>query len=275
MADRRSAVNEQEGYGCRMVMAVTQSNNSSTPDDGSTGGLNWQSFGVTHVGKVRKHNEDSFLERPDLGLWVVADGMGGHSAGDVASQMIVENLDQLRENASLPTFVDEVENKLLEVNQQLLEKSTQGEKRLTIGSTVAALIAYRDLGVFIWAGDSRLYRRRDDRLQQLSTDHSQVELYVEQGLITREEATNHPHGNMITRAVGASDELFLDMDMCSLQVGDRFLLCSDGLTKHVTDLEIRDLLGEGTAEEAANNLIGLTLTRRAADNVTVIVVDII
>lgn len=256
-------------------MAVTDSNQNHAADDGSAGGLSWQSSGITHAGKVRKHNEDSFLERPDIGLWAVADGMGGHTAGDVASQMIVDSLKQVQDRGTLPQFVNEVEDKLLEVNQQLIHKSTQGDKRLTIGSTVAALLVYRDLGVFIWAGDSRVYRRRDDRLQQLSTDHSQVELYVEQGLITREEATNHPHGNMITRAVGAADELYLDMDMCSLQAGDRFLLCSDGLTKHVTDLEIRDLLAEGSTEEAANNLIELTLTRRAADNVTVIVVDII
>ncbi|MDZ7736356.1 MAG: protein phosphatase 2C domain-containing protein [Gammaproteobacteria bacterium] len=256
-------------------MAITEPNQNSAAGDANSGGLSWQSCGITHVGKVRKHNEDSLLERPDIGLWVVADGMGGHSAGDVASQMITDSLKRVHEGTTLPRFVDEVEDKLLEVNKRLLEKSTEGDQHLTIGSTVVALIAHRDMGVFIWAGDSRIYRRRDDRLQQLSTDHSQVELYVEQGLISREEATNHPHGNMITRAVGAADELFLDMDMCGLRAGDRFLLCSDGLTKHVTDLEIRDLLAEGSTEEAANNLIELTLARRAADNVTVIVVDII
>ncbi len=261
-------------------MAVTEPNQNNPAGGTSTeaagnSDLSWQSFGLTHVGKVRKHNEDSFVDRADIGLWVVADGMGGHSAGDVASQMIVDSLGNVTAGSSLPQMVTEIEDRLLNVNSRLLEKSTEGDKRLTIGSTVVAFLAYRDLGVFIWAGDSRLYRRRDDRLQQLSTDHSQVELYVEQGLISREEATNHPHGNMITRAVGAADELYLDMDMCGLQSGDRFLLCSDGLSKHVTDLEIRDMLADGSAEEAANNLLELTLTRKAADNVTVIVVDII
>lgn len=256
-------------------MAVDYYHHYSTANEGTMGELKWQSHGITHVGKVRKHNEDSFVERPEIGLWAVADGMGGHSAGDVASQMIVDYLKEVQQSASLPELVNAVEDRLLTVNQQLLQKAMEGEKRLTIGSTVAALLAWQDLGIFIWAGDSRVYRRRDDRLQQLTTDHSQVELYVEQGLISREEASNHPHGNMITRAVGAAEDLYLDMDMCSLQSGDRFLLCSDGLTRHVTDLEIRDLLGEGTAEEAANHLIELTLTRRAADNVTVIVVDII
>jgi len=259
-------------------MAVTESNQDGTAGDTGSTGLRWQSCGITHPGKVRKHNEDSMLERPDIGdigLWVVADGMGGHSAGDVASQMITESLKRVHEGTSLPRFVDEVEDKLLEVNQRLIEKSTEGDQRLTIGSTVVSLIAYRDLGIFIWAGDSRIYRRRDGRLQQLSTDHSQVELYVEQGLISREEASTHPHGNMITRAVGAADDLYLDMDMCTLRAGDRFLLCSDGLTKHVTDLELRDLLADGSPEEVANQLIELTLARRATDNVTVILVDII
>ncbi len=255
-------------------MSATESNDN-TVNGSQSAGLSWQSYGISHVGKVRKLNEDAFLERPDIGLWAVADGMGGHAAGDVASQMIVDNLQQVHEDASLAVLIDEIEDKLIDANKRLVEKATEGDKRQTIGSTVVALITYRDFGVFIWAGDSRLYRRRDERLQQLSTDHSQVEIYVEQGLITREEATDHPHGNMITRAVGADGELFLDMDMCGLRAGDRFLLCSDGLTKHVTDLEIRDLLGEGSTEQAATNLIELTLTRKAADNVTAIVVDIL
>ncbi len=254
-------------------MAATDSETNKTGGDPVTG-LSWQSYGISHVGKVRKLNEDAMLERPDIGLWVVADGMGGHAAGDVASQMIVDSLKRVHEGSTLPEFIDEIEDKLIDVNRQLIEKANEGDKPQTIGSTVVSLITYRDYGVFIWAGDSRLYRWRDDRLQQLSTDHSQVEIYVEQGLITREEATNHPHGNMITRAVGAADELFLDMDMCGLRKGDRFLLCSDGLTKHVTDLEIRDILATGSTEETTNHLIELTLKRRANDNVTAIVVDI-
>lgn len=214
------------------------------------------------------------LERPDVGLWVVADGMGGHSAGDVASQMIVDALASIEETESMPDFVDAIEDRLMEVNRQLLEMARTGAKKLTIGSTVVALVAHGDLGLFLWAGDSRLYRQRAGRLQQLSTDHSQVELYVEQGLIRRDQASSHPHGNMITRAVGANEELFLDMDLCGLKPGDRFLLCSDGLTKHVTDLEMRDLLPEGDLHEVCNRFIDLTLARGATDNVTVVAVDI-
>ena len=109
----------------------------------------------------------------------------------------------------------------------------------------------------------------------MTPDHSQVEQYVERGLITREEATEHPHANMITRAVGASDDLFLDMDIQTMETGDRYLLCSDGLTKHVSDLEMEEILQEkDDTEESCQTLIDMTLERGAGDNVTVIVVDI-
>jgi serine/threonine protein phosphatase PrpC len=237
--------------------------------------LSWRSHGITNVGRVRKLNEDALLERPEMGLWLVADGMGGHSAGEVASQMIVDNLKKVHEGITLDRFIDDVEDKLLKVNEKLLEKSRETTKRNTIGSTVVVFIAYQNYCVYMWAGDSRLYRLRDGRLRQMTTDHSQVELYVEQGLISREEAQVHPHGNMITRAVGATDELFLDMDIQTMHHGDRYLLCSDGLTKHLVDFEIEDILGDNTGtEETCKDLVDLTLERGAGDNVTAIVVDV-
>ncbi|MDX1519414.1 MAG: protein phosphatase 2C domain-containing protein, partial [Gammaproteobacteria bacterium] len=219
--------------------------------------------------------EDSLLERPEMGLWLVADGMGGHSAGDVASQMIVDNLKKIHEGISLDRYIDDVEDRLLKVNEKLLQKSRETTKRNTIGSTVVVMIAYLNYCVYLWAGDSRLYRLRKGILRQMTTDHSQVELYVEQGLISREEAAVHPHGNMITRAVGATDELYLDMDIQTMQAGDRYLLCSDGLTKHLVDFEIEDILKEEEdTEETCKVLIDLTLERGAGDNVTAIVVDV-
>lgn len=239
-----------------------------------TKALSWSSFGISDTGKVRKHNEDSMLERPEIGLWVVADGMGGHAAGDVASQMIVSSLKKVHEGIELNRMINDIEDRLIEVNKRLIDKANQSAKRTTIGSTVVAMVAYQKYCIYMWAGDSRLYRLRDDELRQVTTDHSQVELYVEKGLISREEAAVHPHGNMITRAVGATDELFLDMDIQEMQRKDRYLLCSDGLTKHITDFEIQDILGEGTNKETCRTLIDLTLERGAGDNVTVIVVDI-
>jgi serine/threonine protein phosphatase PrpC len=136
------------------------------------------------------------------------------------------------------------------------------------------MLAYDRYCVYIWAGDSRLYRLRGGRLSRITTDHSQVELYIEQGLISRDEAHAHPHGNMITRAVGAMDELHLDMGIQEMESGDRYVLCSDGLTKHIPDLELQDQLKEGDATECCKRLIEVVLSRGAGDNVTAIVVDI-
>ena len=239
-----------------------------------TSGFSWSSTAISNVGRVRKHNEDSMLERPEIGLWAVADGMGGHAAGDVASQMIVASLKKVHEGVALNRYVNDIEDRILEVNQKLIDKANESARKVTIGSTVVILLTYGKYFLYIWAGDSRLYRLRDGQLRQMTTDHSQVEMYVERGLITREEAATHPHGNMITRAVGATQDLYLDMDMQELQKKDRFMLCSDGLTKHVPDLEIESILKQGTHEECCTKLINLTLERGAGDNVTTIVVDI-
>jgi len=227
---------------------------------------------LTHVGLVRKINEDSYLDRPDAGLWVIADGMGGHTAGDVASQLIVSALEKVEPGETLSGFVESIEDALLSVNQQLIAMSSQTQQ--TSGSTVVALLAYETVCVVIWAGDSRAYRLRNGELTQLTNDHSHIELYVEQGLITREEAALHPAGNLITRAVGAAPELYLEMDIDRLAEGDRYLLCSDGLDKHVTQAEIGPILGSGDPQSAAKQLIELTLSRGAADNVSVAVIEV-
>jgi protein phosphatase len=236
--------------------------------------LSWVSTAITDTGKMRKLNEDSMLDQPEIGLWVVADGMGGHSAGEMASQMIVSSLDKVSEGAELKHIINDIEDSLIEVNRSLIDKANELQKRTTIGSTVVVMLAYDKYCTYIWAGDSRLYRLRDGDLRQMTTDHSQVELYVQKGLISREEAAIHPHGNMITRAVGATDDLFLDMDIQEMQTNDRYLLCSDGLTKHVSDSEIEDILASGTHEQSCKTLIDLTLERGATDNVTAIVVEI-
>jgi len=232
------------------------------------------SHGITDVGKARRHNEDALLERSDIGLWVVADGMGGHSKGDVASQMIVDAMKKVHEGVKLESCIDDIEDRLLEVNQKLVARARESEKKTTIGSTVVLLLAYGKYCLYAWAGDSRLYRLREDKLRQMTTDHSQVEVYVEQGLISREEAAVHPHGNMITRAVGAAEVLYLDMDIQEMKSGDRYLLCSDGLTKHTNDMEFEQMLQKGTPEECCKAMISQTLERGAGDNVTAIVVDV-
>jgi serine/threonine protein phosphatase Stp1 len=246
----------------------------STSTQQSKSTLSWHSHGITNVGKVRKHNEDSLLERTEAGMWVVADGMGGHDGGDVASQMIVNSLKKVHEGISLERYIDDVEDRLIDVNKKLIVKASQSSKRTTIGSTVVMMLAYDKYCIYMWAGDSRLYRLRNGELRQMTTDHSQVEQYIEQGLISREEAAVHPHGNMITRAVGATQSFFLDMDIQEMKKGDRYLLCSDGLTKHILDHEFQEALSSGDNDVVCKELIDLTLERGAGDNVTAIIIDI-
>ncbi len=242
--------------------------------DKTTQPFAWNSFGMTDVGKARRCNEDSILHRPEAGIWVVADGMGGHAAGDVASQLIVSSLEQLDKDLALEETINKIEDSLLIVNKQLIAKAAEAKKRTTIGSTIVMMVTFTKYCVYFWAGDSRLYRLRDGNLRQMTRDHSQVEEYVDQGLMNREEAAQHPHGNMITRAVGASRNLFLDTDIQEMQAGDRYLLCSDGLTRHTQDFEFQDLLQHGSPEEICKEMIELTLERGARDNVTAVVIDI-
>ena len=247
---------------------------SDTTDQNDTKTFSWNSYGKTDVGKARKLNEDSMLIRPDVGMWAVADGMGGHEAGDVASQMVVSTLNEIQLGSSLEKYINDIEDALVNVNKKLIEIAHQGEKPTTCGSTVVVMLAYEKYCAFLWAGDSRLYRIRDNKIIQLTTDHSQVQLYVEQGLISKDEAESHPHANMITRAVGATEDFVLDVDMQEMKKGDRYLLCSDVLTKHIPDLDFEKMLAKGDVEKKCSELIDLTLARGAKDNVTAVLVDI-
>ena len=247
---------------------------SDTTNQNHTKSFSWNSYGNTDVGKARKLNEDSMLVRPDVGMWAVADGMGGHEAGDVASQMVVSALNEIQLGSSLEKYINDIEDALVAVNKKLIEIAHQGEKPTTCGSTVVVMLAYEKYCAFLWAGDSRLYRIRDNKIIQLTTDHSQVQLYVEQGLISKDEAESHPHANMITRAVGATEDFVLDVDMQEMEKGDRYLLCSDGLTKHIPDFDFEKMLAKGDVEKKCNELIDLTLARGAKDNVTAVLVDI-
>jgi serine/threonine protein phosphatase PrpC len=236
--------------------------------------LTWTSAARSHVGTVRKINEDAYLSVPELGLWVVADGMGGHEAGEVASHLIVETLGQLSPPSNWERFFNNVETQLRNANQRLRDESVQHYHNRIIGSTVAILLAYEGRGACLWVGDSRVYRLRNTRLQQLTRDHSHVQELLDQGLIEPEEAQNHPLSNVITRALGSAEDLRIDNVTFSLRVGDTFLLCSDGLTKAVTDEEIITLLSSEDSEEAVQALIHSALVRQANDNVTAVVVHV-
>ncbi len=233
--------------------------------------LHWSSAAKTHVGIVRKLNEDACLELAGHGIWAVADGMGGHAAGDFASQSVVAALAAIPESASLGALVGEVHQRLQAVNQKLSEEAGKRREQV-IGSTVAVLLAYGNHAVSVWAGDSRIYRYRQGELAQLTRDHSQVEELVAQGLITREQAEHYPASNVITRAVGVADNLELDSDMFEVKEGDVFLLCSDGLYNEVQEHEMKEMLAAADCQYACDLLIERALARGARDNVTVVVV---
>ena len=234
--------------------------------------MRWNSRAISHVGAVRKNNEDAYLHRPDLGLWVVADGMGGHAAGDVASQTVVECLTQMPANGNLSAMVDAVEDRLLEANRRLLALAVNQHQR-TIGSTAVALLARGKYAACLWAGDSRVYRVRGKRVERMTQDHAMVEDLVSSGLMSRDEAVSHPQANRITRAIGAMPGLFVDVEIFALEPDDIYVLCSDGLYKELTDAEIGKTLNGN--EQSVDALINLALERRARDNVTVIAVRFI
>ncbi|MCZ6830241.1 MAG: protein phosphatase 2C domain-containing protein [Gammaproteobacteria bacterium] len=233
----------------------------------------WVSAGDTNVGNVRKINEDAILDLPQHGLWVVADGMGGHHAGDLASSSIVNALSQISVNDEQAQFVDLVEDHIKRVNYELYTLSKQGGSDSVIGSTVAALVALDGYGVCIWAGDSRVYRLRNFELEQLTVDHSEVEELIAEGALHRSKADGHPGENIITRAVGGEENLNLEMKLVPLKHGDRYLLCSDGLYKDVSADEIGKIMADGNTADVTRNLLACALSRRCADNVSVIAVD--
>ena len=226
----------------------------------------------THVGHRRKLNEDALLSRPDLNLWAVADGMGGHDAGEVASAMVVEGLGAIAPGLATGAQAEAVRAALQDVNARLREMGGEGPRPRTIGSTVVALTA--DAGGYVcqWAGDSRGYMARAGALTQLTRDHSLVQQLVDLGELTPEEAEGHPDGNVITRAVGADPALEVESVTGDLAPGDAFLLASDGLTRLVTRAELLAALQDTDLEAAAERLLTACLDRGAPDNVSFVMV---
>jgi serine/threonine protein phosphatase PrpC len=235
-------------------------------------GFTWRSAVATATGNVRTHNEDAVLELPDVGVWVVADGMGGHKAGDVASGMIVKALGELRAHSRPSALVDDIEDRLSEVNRQLHRASMDGKSMC--GSTVAVLIAMGRHVICLWAGDSRIYRSREGVLTQLTRDHSETQEMLDEGLISPEAAAQKEVSNVITRAVGGMAELYLDIQIGELRNNDKYLLCSDGLYRELNDEAlVRSLNGMDPAR-MCNGLIRQALAGPCRDNVSAVVVAV-
>lgn len=231
------------------------------------------SHAQTHKGLVRKLNEDACLDLADSGVWLVADGMGGHAAGDIASQLVVDTVKvavQRTSEVSLQLLTDS----LHQANQELCRYSEQHLQGHTAGSTVVVLMVDKLHYHFLWAGDSRGYLLRNNVLRQITRDHSQVNEMVEQGLLSSSEAEQHELANVITRAVGVDPSLTIDIVSGVWQPGDLFLLCSDGLNKELSDDEICQYLVHNNIAEANRALLHSTLVAGARDNVTCILVKV-
>lgn len=235
--------------------------------------MTWTSTFATDVGGKRKINEDSLLARPEAGLWVVADGMGGHAAGDVASNAVVHPLQVFVPPDNLADFVDAVEDAFMSVNQQLRDYARDELGGRTVGSTVVSLLLSQRAGVCLWVGDSRLYRLRGGQLTRLSRDHSAVQEMVEAGVIRQSEADSHPKSNVITRAVGGAETLYVDCAVFAPAPGDTYLLCSDGLYNEVAEDSIRRKLALAP-EEATSRLMEEALENGGRDNISLVIVTV-
>jgi protein phosphatase len=233
--------------------------------------LHWTSFGLSDVGRVRKLNEDSFLDDPHKGVWAVADGMGGHEAGDHASRSVTQAVSKVAAPTSLSQLLRETEDRITEVNLELCDEAQRRQARI-IGSTIVLLLAYRTHGVVLWAGDSRAYRLRKGALKRLTRDHSRIEELISKGRVDPEDAAQHPDAAVITRAIGVARNIELDSEMFEIEEHDVYLLCSDGLSRELSDAEITDGLSRGDASDACRTLVARALTKGARDNVTAIVV---
>ena len=234
--------------------------------------LRWVSAASTHVGKARKVNEDALLDYSQVGLWAVADGVGGAAAGDWASACAVQALGSLGTPSSAAAFLGEVKEALRKANTALRSQAEASGN--LIATTIVTLLFFQRHFACVWAGDSRLYLLRDGRLRQISRDHSEVQELVDKGVISPEQARHHPRGNVVTRALGAAETPDLDDVHEPLRESDVFLLCSDGLTKTMDDNEIAVSLAQ-PIEHAVESLIQTTLDRGAPDNVTVVAVKVL
>lgn len=228
---------------------------------------------MTHVGTVRRVNEDACYANPEIGVWAVADGLGGHTAGDFASQTIVQELQRVTPSTSLSEFVDAVEQQILRADQRIADRSAATPGRPMIGSTVAALLGCNSQCALLWAGDSRVYRLRGSDFRAMTRDHSEVEEMVACGELTREQARDHPLANVISRAVGVLDvDRSVEVRMGELRAGDRYLLCTDGLYRVLDDANLAHLLSLGSPADVCDNLLTHALTRPCPDNLTAVVV---
>lgn len=234
--------------------------------------LRYRSAARTHVGLVRQVNEDSLLARDEAALWVVADGMGGHDNGQWASQTLVVEFAELDLGPDPRTRGAVMVRALERGNRVIHDAATAAGRQM---GTTAVLVHGEGADLLLlWVGDSRIYRLRGGRLEQLTRDHTVVQELVDRGSLAPHEAESHPMSHVLSRAVGTEPELRYDAATDKAMAGDRYLLCSDGLTKVMDDAEIAAVLGQGAIEAAADRLIERTLAAGAPDNTSLVILSV-
>lgn len=268
-------------------MASTRSKRPPPPPEPAPPPLRRTGTGLSDVGRKRQSNEDAFYLDDRLGLYVVADGMGGHAAGEVASQEAVETVYGMvkRGISTLHELEDPLHEEDARAACRLMESSIQAATYMVfsmaemdrgksgMGTTISALLVLGEYAVTAQVGDSRIYRVNGTTVEQLTEDHTLIAWQLKQGLITPQEAKRSPHRNVITRAVGNRDYVQVDTGLVPLRTGDRFLLCSDGLHGYLRDSDIAPIIAL-SGEAAVKKFIALANERGGKDNITAILVEI-
>ncbi|WP_144299539.1 PP2C family protein-serine/threonine phosphatase [Elioraea rosea] len=235
-------------------------------------GLRLESWAATHAGTVRTSNQDTWLMRPEIGLWAVADGAGGHGGGEIASAAVAAALQGLPAGLSAGELLGRARAALIETNAVLRAEAAGRGPRAMLASTVVMLLVRDGHFACLWAGDSRCYLWRGGALACVTRDHSLVQELVDAGEISPADAEHHPQSNVVTRAVGADDALALDKVTGQVMPGDVFLLMSDGITKALEPAVLAETLAAAEGQALADALIALAMTRGSTDNVTALVV---
>lgn len=240
-----------------------------------------QAYGITDVGVRRSHNEDNFLIHPGMSLFVVADGMGGHVGGELASALAVTTIEEVLtrlEGCAAESVEDphhlQLEQAVKIAGRRIHQMGNEDPEFQGMGTTAVAAWVVEERVYVANVGDSRVYLLRGEDFQQITEDHSLIAERVRHGLITEDEAKNHRMRNVITRSLGYQEEVDVDIDVMDACDGDIFLLCSDGLTEHVEDHEMAEHLGGRTLQDALKRLVALACDRGGEDNITMVGVRI-
>ncbi len=246
-----------------------------------------ESYGISNVGMKRGQNEDNYLVNESLGLYVVADGMGGHVGGEFASKMAVttveEVLAQLSQSQGKPpaeiskdvSHGEKLKFAIREASRRIFDQALYDESLRGMGTTIVAMILHKTKAYVAHVGDSRGYLIREGKIEQITQDHSLVGEQIRAGILSPDDVKAHRYKNIITRSVGYQE--FVESDLCvkELQVGDKLLLCSDGLSNMVTDSEMLELATRHSLQETCENLVALANERGGDDNITVVIAQTI